>query len=250
MYLVALLTSLGTLPELVPASRVQDWIAAGGPGVIFILLFACGLGLPLPEDIPLLASGFFAAHGEMNLVAVSILAWLGIVGGDCMLYRFGRKYGLNITKVPFIGKHVTHDRILKAERLFDRYGVGVVAVGRMMAGVRGAMVVAAGAIRFNFVKFVIVDGLAALVSGGIFVGLGYWLGSKFRDKTFDEVVRMVEHRAGWVVAALSLVVVGFLAYLWWKHRRQKAATDVALAAAVAVVEKKAAPVPPIRAVVE
>ena len=42
----------------------------------------------------------------------------------------------------------------------------------MFAGIRGAMVVAAGAMRFNFIKFVIADGLAALVSGGLFVWLG------------------------------------------------------------------------------
>src|SRR5687768_18566399 len=86
---------------------VQRWVEVGGPLVIFGLLFACGLGLPMPEDIPLLLAGFFIAQGKMNPVIACALAWLGIIGGDCMLYSFGRRYGLEITRVPFIGKPVT-----------------------------------------------------------------------------------------------------------------------------------------------
>jgi membrane protein DedA with SNARE-associated domain len=224
-------------------SKVGGWISHGGPMMIFVLLFACGLGLPLPEDIPLLAGGFFIAKGQMHVVAVCVLAWLGIVGGDCVLYRFGRKYGLNITKVPFIGKHVTKERILKAERLFDRWGIWVVAIGRLVAGIRGAMVVAAGAIRFNFVKFVIADGLAALISGGLFVLLGWWLGTKLPDN-FADAVHSIKRYIEWVVIGLVVAIAAFVFYLWWKHRRHKAATDVALEAAVAVVEKRESPATP------
>ena len=60
----------------------------------------------------------------MHLPMVCVLAWLGIVGGDCCLYHFGKAYGLNITKVPFVGKHLTKERILKAERLFGATACG------------------------------------------------------------------------------------------------------------------------------
>ena len=151
------------LLALFSLNQVEQWFEWGGYFILFGLLFACGLGLPLPEDIPLLLGGYFVALGQMHLVWVAVLAWLGIMGGDCVLYRFGRKYGLNITKVPFIGKHVTKERILWAEKKFEKYGVGVVMVCRLFAGVRGAMVIAAGVVRFNFVKFVIADGIAALL---------------------------------------------------------------------------------------
>ena len=83
---------------------------------------------------------------------------------------------------------MTREGIVKAEVLFDRWGIWVVAIGRMFAGVRGAMVVAAGATRFNFTKFVVADGLAALVSGGLFMGLGYWAGIKLGN---------IEQMPGW-----------------------------------------------------
>ena len=185
---------------------VQNWMTTGGYFALFGLLFACGLGLPLPEDVPLLAAGVMIANGKMSVVVAGICAWLGIVGGDICLYHLGKRFGLNITKVPFVGKHVTKARIERAEALFTRYGVLVVGVGRLFAGLRGGMVVAAGAIRFKFWRFLVADGLAALVSGGLFIALGTWLG----DKLKEHMAEINRYKAYVFVGAITIVVVGFV----------------------------------------
>ena len=192
------------------AKRIQ-WvldkmdIGAGGYFVLFGLLFSCGLGVPIPEDIPLLVAGALVGSGHMHLAIAAVVAWCGIIGGDCILYYLGHRFGLNITRVPFIGKHVTRSRILKAEKLFEHYGVLVVAVGRLFAGIRGAMVIAAGTIRFSFVKFVIADGLAALLSGGLFLFLGYKFGQNLRG-----VAEQIHRYGGWLLAAGIVIVLIFL----------------------------------------
>lgn len=208
-------------------TQVEAWFEWGGYFILFGLLFACGLGLPLPEDIPLLLAGYFIAQGKMQWVHAGILAWLGIIGGDCVLYYFGRRYGLNITRVPFIGKHVTKERILRAEELFAAYGIWVVGIGRMVAGIRGAMVVAAGATKFNFVKFVIADGIAALFSGGLFVWLGYWAGKKLGSvEAMREKIKGIEH---YVIAGAVVVVLIFILFMIRRNRQHKPKlTDVAL----------------------
>jgi membrane protein DedA with SNARE-associated domain len=195
----------------------EQWFEWGGYFILFGLLFACGLGLPLPEDIPLLLGGYFVALGQMHLVWVAVLAWLGIIGGDCCLYSLSRKYGMNITKVRFIGSHVTESRIHWAEKKFDEYGVWVVAVCRLFAGVRGAMVIAAGVVRFNFVKFVVADGIAALFSGGLFVYLG-WLAGKKLGSVAD-MRKKIEHYEHYVVIGLVVALVLFVVYLWWRRKR-------------------------------
>src|SRR5918995_1196229 len=70
------------LLALFSLDQVERWFEWGGYFILFGLLFACGLGLPLPEDIPLLLGGYFVALGQMNIVWVGVLAWLGIIGGD------------------------------------------------------------------------------------------------------------------------------------------------------------------------
>src|ERR1700729_3528376 len=103
--------------------HIEDLMSTWGYPVLFGLLFSCGLGLPLPEDVPLVIAGYFVANGKMHLGIAAVCAWLGILGGDCVLYSLGRRYGMGITKVPFIGKHINTDRIKWAELKFQRYGI-------------------------------------------------------------------------------------------------------------------------------
>jgi membrane protein DedA with SNARE-associated domain len=171
----------------------------------------------------------------MHLPPAAITAWCGIIGGDCMLYHFGKKYGLNITRVPFIGKHVTRKRIERAERLFAGYGLWVVGIGRMFAGIRGGMVVAAGTIRYNFVKFIIADGLAAIISGGLFMALGYWGGRTIGDPA--KIIEWIEPYKFRVMSGLVLIVIAVVAYIWWRRTRHKTLGDVVVERAEKVAEK-------------
>ena len=204
--------------------QVERWFEWGGYFILFGLLFACGLGLPLPEDIPLLLGGYFVAIGQMNIVWVGVLAWLGIIGGDCCLYWLSRRYGMNITKVRFIGSHVTESRIHWAEKKFEQYGLWVVAVCRLFAGVRGAMVIAAGVVKFNFLKFVIADGIAALFSGGLFVYLGWLAGRKFG--TVGQMREKIKHYEHYVVIGLVIAVALLVLYLWWRKKRHTTLAEV------------------------
>lgn len=212
------------LASLFSLHLVEGWLEAGSYLMLFGLLFACGLGLPLPEDIPLIITGALLAKGTMtNWPLACAAAWCGIIGGDVLLYHFGKKFGLNITKVPFVGKHVTRARIEHAEHLFERYGIWVVAIGRLFAGVRGAMVVAAGTIRYSFLKFIIADGLAALVSGGLFIALGYFVGHNL--DALRARIQKWEHAILWIAIPIVLCIVLFI---WWRKRRRAPLADIAL----------------------
>lgn len=186
------------------------WLRRGRYGALFGLLFSCGLGLPMPEDVPLLATGIMVYHREMHLWLAAPLAWLGIIGGDCVLYTLGYFLGEKITKIPILGSHVTATRLQRAENLFRKYGVWMVALGRMFMGIRGAMVVAAGTSKLKFHKFIIADGLAAIVSGGVFVYLGYWGG-----EYGPEMARRVSNfKYGLWIAAGVLAIVLLILFFW------------------------------------
>jgi membrane protein DedA with SNARE-associated domain len=106
----------------------------------------------------------------------------------------------------------------------------------MVAGIRGVMVVAAGTIRYNFVKFIIADGLGAIVSGGLFVALGYWAGSKFGDlNALRAKIKSYEH---WVFIGAAVLVGGFVLIKWYRRRQHKPhLTDVALHKAAKTAEE-------------
>lgn len=199
---------------------IENLMGTWGYPVLFGALFSAGLGVPLPEDIPLILAGYFVAIGKMHLSIAAVSAWLGIICGDCVLYSLGYHYGLNIVKVPIIGKHFTASRVKSVELKFQKYGSLVVAVGRMLAGVRGAMVVTAGTIRFNFIRFIIADGLGAIVSGGTFVAIGYFVGRKLGD--LDAISKKIEHYEHVVIAVLAVLAVGAVLYFYIRHKHRMA----------------------------
>ena len=195
------------------AQSVEGWLEGGGYILLFTLLFACGLGLPLPEDLPLIAAGALVATGRMHLTIAAAVAWCGIIGGDCVLYMLGRKFGMEVTRLPFIGSHLTAERINRVEKLYEKYGVLVIGVGRMVAGIRGAMVVAAGAIRFPFWEFLLADGIGAVFSGGFFLFVGHWLGRNLdKDK--------IERFKFWFLSAALVIIAGLIIWILRTHRRQ------------------------------
>lgn len=236
--ILGLSSHLATASGLLAATGWFDWLSidsighlltAGSYLALFGLLFACGLGLPLPEDIPLLISGFLSAQGKMHLAWAGVAAWCGIIGGDILLYNFGRRYGMGITKVRFIGKHVTPQRIAHAETLFTKYGIWVVAIGRLFAGVRGAVVIAAGAVRFSFIKFIIADGLAAIISGGAFLLLGHWVGKKLG--TLEQLQAARDDLAPyqhWAVLIVVVLAIGVFMYFRLRRKKHITLSDVVL----------------------
>jgi len=215
---------------VISIDTVKAWMLTqgwwGGAFLSFALLFLCGVGLPLPEDVPLVVSGALLCHDPHGSavnewIIVGSLNWAGIIGGDCCLYWISRRYGMNITRAPIIGKHITLQRIDKVRGMFDRYGVGVIMVGRLFAGIRGAMVITAGTIKYNFWKFLIADSIAAVFSGGAFMLLGWWLGQNLNDAV------IAKYKHYFITGAIGLVVL-LVVYIAWKWLRRSKTTDAAL----------------------
>ena len=121
-----------------------------------------------------------------------------------------------------IGSHIKVDQIEKLHGYFEKYGVWVVAVGRLFAGVRGAMVLVAGTIRFTFAHFIVADGLAAIFSGGLFMGLGYWAGRKFGN--LKQIHAAIEHYSLYIVAGLAVIAAAVGGWYWWRSRSSKRST--------------------------
>jgi Fe-Mn family superoxide dismutase len=213
--------------------QAEGWIAAVGYPALFGLLFACGLGLPLPEDIPLVISGALIARGQMVWPIAAVCAWCGIIGGDICLYTIGRKLGPAVTRLRMLRGHITEARLKRVEKLYDEYGVGVIAVGRLFAGIRGAMVICAGTIRFNFLTFIIADGLAAIVSGGLWMCLGHWLGANLNEE-------VIGHYKNRIIIGMIVIAVGFLIWVLWRRRHREAviAHDVRIVQKVGEMKEK------------
>ncbi len=180
-------------------------------GLVLVLL-ATGLGLPIPEDVPLLVAGYLCEEGVIDLRLTIPLAVAAIVGSDWMLFRIGQRYGERVTRSRLFRRFITPARFERASQMYQRHGGKVLFVARFLPGFRAALFVAAGAARVPTWKLLVFDGGAALLSAPLLILLGYW----FSDQI--DTIRAEERRLMLSVLAL-LAVVGVSVLLTWFIRR-------------------------------
>src|SRR5574337_450395 len=83
----------GTLMDLL--QQLVTIFAENGYVAVFIALMICGAGLPLPEDITLVAGGVIAGLGYANVHAMFALAMFGVLLGDCAIFLDRKSTRLN-----------------------------------------------------------------------------------------------------------------------------------------------------------
>ena len=188
--------------------------AQNGYAAVFIALMICGAGLPLPEDITLVAGGVIAGLGYANVHAMCALALFGVLLGDGAIFLLGHHYGARMLKWRFIARVLTPARYAKVQDQFDRYGNRVLFFARFVPGMRTTVYVIAGTThRVSALRFLLIDTLAALISVPVWVYLGY-----FGANNHDWLVKWMRRGQGslWALCGILVLLLGIL---WWRHRR-------------------------------
>lgn len=190
--------------ELVSASSLGAYAA------IFGILIICGLGVPLPEDVPLMAAGYLTWRGTMNAELAFATTMIGVLLGDTMLFFIGRRIGPAIMGTPWIEAIVSKKRQRRVKAYFRVYGDRVVFLARFVAGIRGAVFFLAGATNVRYRRFLMFDALAALLSVPVWLllgyGLGHWLGDEV-EKVLD-LMNQFRTVATVVAVAIAIVLIG------------------------------------------
>jgi membrane protein DedA with SNARE-associated domain len=159
-----------------------------------------GAGVPIPEDIPLIFSGYLCNKQESPIRDLTymidtdhdgikdteihrhvphlwIMALCGIVGvlaGDSIVFTIGR-HGIesNNLVARHLRKVMHSNRREKVERHFARHGNLTVLVGRFMPGFRSIIFAFAGLSKMSYFRFLLIDGIAAAVSVPLFLFIGW-----------------------------------------------------------------------------
>ncbi|HEX9507325.1 MAG TPA: VTT domain-containing protein, partial [Myxococcales bacterium] len=103
---------------------------------MFGLLIAAGLGLPFPEDLTLLTAGFLARKGVTSLWPTLVVGYVGVVIGDLLIFRLGRRLKEGVYTHPRLGKLLTPKRRQWIENHFRKRGILTVVIARHCAGLR------------------------------------------------------------------------------------------------------------------
>ncbi len=197
---------------------------SGGSSYFIILgiLVACGLGFPLPEDIPLIAAGYLSWDGTMNLGLAFAVSLVGVAIGDSLLYFFGYRLGGSILENERIQTLFKPKKIRRTKAYFRKYGDKIVFFARFVAGFRAVAFFTAGAMRMGYWRFLMLDMLAAILSVPIWIGIGYALGHYWGTE-ISQILEQIKHmKKGFqLVVAAIVVIVGLRIYFKYRSSKKK-----------------------------
>jgi len=209
---------VGWFASLTP--EVSGWLTGADAhlvhGGVFLLLFLGGIGLPIPEDIPLLLAGVALAKEIVSAHWIFVTCYTGVVLGDQIMYLIGYKFGnklLGAGQRSPLFPAVTPERIEEIRDGLRRRRLAYIFLGRHLFPIRSVTFIAAGALGIPFREFLVADMFAALVSVTLVLALGYFLGQRLTP----EHIEYLAHQANTII--LVSVIVGVVGYLI--HRRIK-----------------------------
>lgn len=194
------------------SSYIQHWTYFG----LFAVLTLCGMGLPMPEDVALLAGGYLAHRGVIQYPITLVVSLVGVMAGDNSLYFMGRRFGTGLVAYLGVGRPNSRRQIARLKGFMDRHGHMAIFYARFLAGVRALVYLTAGSLGVNPARFFFYDALGALISVPIVVSLGYVFGAQI-----GLVIRYLggfEHLI-WIVALGTLIVLGSR-MLWLARERE------------------------------
>jgi membrane protein DedA with SNARE-associated domain len=176
------------------------------------LLVACGLGLPLPEDVALITGGYLAGKGPPigvgSLPLMILVGLAGILIGDSIIFKAGATYGEALLQTR-IGRHIPGEKIERIIGLFERHGPKFIMMARFLPGVRAVTYFVAGSTGVPYWKFLLYDGIAACASAPGWVLLGHWAGKHRMLRKAWQYAKEVQIGVIGVILAIIILWVAF-----------------------------------------
>ena len=186
--------------------------------LITVVLILTGSGLPIPEEVPIIAAAVLSTPPDPILNPWLALACclFGAIVGDSIMYWIGYHFGRGVLgEHPWWARWVTPQREAQIEEKFRQHGFKVFLVARFLVGLRSPVYLTAGILRVSFRRFFLIDLFCATAVVSTFFGLTYLFGPFIAQS-----IRKVEVGVT-VVVVIVLACAAF--YLWRRYRRKHAA---------------------------
>jgi membrane protein DedA with SNARE-associated domain len=174
----------------------------------FFSLVLTPFGLPIPEEISLLATGFIVKKQSSSLLIGWIIGFLGVTLGDLISWTMGRTVGLE--PKGFVAKLIGPDQIRDIEQFYRKWGDWAIVIARQIPGMRFPTFFFAGASAIPLGRFYLIDGLAALITVNVFFTLGYVFADDLSD--IQLFVQDFQSYASTFAAILIILIISFLLY--------------------------------------
>ena len=188
--------------------RAFEFLIHHGYVVLLAWVFFEQVGIPVPAMPLLLAAGALAGTGNLNFFAAVFCAGLGALAADSIWFQLGRHKGIRILQLLCRISIEPDSCVRRTEGIFAKQGAKSLLAAKFLPGLGLVTPPLAGIFHMKFRRFLIFDGMGALLWAGTFVGLGYAFSGEI-----ERVAARLASLGGW----LLVLIIGFLAaYIGYK----------------------------------
>lgn len=186
--------------------------------IIFFLLLLAGFNVPISEDICLLVAGTIASTCIPDkTLRMYIWVYLGCWLSASEAYWVGRLLGPKLYDIRWFNRILTPQRISRLHHYYEKFGVFTFIIGRFIpGGARNALFMTAGLGKMPYLKFLLRDGFACIISSAVLFYLGYSFGQNYPVllhylRTYNTLF--------FTLFAFALMLIGI--YIWFTKQRHK-----------------------------
>ena len=193
---------------------VTQFLIRHGGLVLFAVVFAEQVGLPIPAVPVLLAAGALAGAGKMNVAWAILLGFVACLIGDLIWYYLGRYRGRQVLGLLCRISLEPDSCVRRTEDFFIRHGMRSLIFAKFIPGLSTVTPALAGLFDVNIGRFFLYNGLGALLWTVAFVMPGYLFSNRLE--------RVAAHAARFGSSAVVLVAALLALYVMYKyiHRRR------------------------------
>ncbi len=194
--------------------NLAEWPSVYGYIVLFLVVFAENMGLPVPGETMVLAAGMLASRHEpsLSVPGVIVTTIVAAVLGDNLGFWLGRRWARGRIERGGRFLFLTPSALQVVEGYFNHYGSLTVFFARFVAGLRVVAALAAGTSTMPWPRFLLANSGGAIAWATCMTLLGFFGGRSWQT---------LHHwlgRGGLIVLASVVLLVG-LPYLWRHTRR-------------------------------
>lgn len=188
---------------------IYEFLLRHGYVVLLGWVFAEQIGLPVPTVPLLLAAGALAGTGQMNFFVCLLLCLLSTLTADNVWYQLGRRRGIKVLQLLCKISLEPDSCVRRTEGIFAKQGARSLLLAKFIPGLGTVAPPLAGIFHMRPLRFLLFDGLGALLWAGGYLGLGF---------AFSGELERIAARASALGSKLGVLIIGLLAaYIIYKY---------------------------------
>lgn len=210
------------------AKELLQFIGQHGYGLIFGIVLAEAVGLPVPAALAILTAGAASALHILYPDRALATAIAALLTGDLILYVLGRYSGWWLLALLCRFAVNPETCILRSAETFYKRGRIAVLFAKFVPGVNTMASPLAGSMKMPFFTWLRLDFAAAIMYTLTYGLTGYIFGESFNKllNGFHAMGAVME----WIVGAAIAGYVGYRIWLAWKNRIYRVVPQVSVEA--------------------